>query len=53
MKNQKEIDMNQKNWGGVRWYREKIVEIINETEDLKYLEFIHKLLLSFKKKWGV
>lgn len=42
-----------KNRGGVKWYREKIVEIINETEDLKYLEFIHKLLLSFKKKWGV
>lgn len=35
------------------WYRENIVEIINETEDLKYLEFIYKLLLSFKKKWGV
>lgn len=54
MKNQSEISENKENLGGgVKWYREKIVEIINETEDLKYLEFIHKLLLSFKKKWGV
>lgn len=54
MKNQSEIIENKENYrGGVKWYREKIVEIINETEDLKYLEFIHKLLLSFKKKWGV
>lgn len=36
-----------------KWYREKIVEMVNKTEDLKYLEFIYKLLLSFKKKWGV
>lgn len=53
MKNQTETNVNEKIGGGVKWYREKIVEIINETEDLKYLEFIHKLLLSFKKKWGV
>ncbi len=53
MKNQKKINETEILGGGVKWYREKIVEIINETEDLKYLEFIHKLLLSFKKKWGV
>lgn len=34
-------------------YKKKIVEIINATDDLKYLEFLYKLLLSFKKKWGV
>lgn len=34
-------------------YKKKIVEIINETDNMKYLEFLYKLLLSFKKKWGV
>ncbi len=53
MKNQTETNVNEKIGGGVKWYREKIVEMVNKTEDLKYLEFIYKLLLSFKKKWGV
>lgn len=37
----------------VKQCREKIVEIINDTENQRYLEFIYKLLLSFKRKWGV
>ena len=34
-------------------YKQNIIQIINQTEDLKYLEFIYKLLLSFKIKWEV
>jgi len=34
-------------------YKEKIIDIINQTEYLDYLEFIYNMLMAFKKKWGV
>lgn len=34
-------------------YGQKIIEMINETEDLDYLEFIYNMMTAFRKKWGV
>lgn len=34
-------------------YKQKIVEIINETENLNYLEFIYNMMIAFKEKWGI
>ena len=34
-------------------YREKIIEMVNEIENARYLKFIHDLLISFKNKWGI
>lgn len=47
MKNQKEIDNNQKNGGGgVNWYRKKIVEMIENIESEKYLRMIYGYVRS-------
>ena len=34
-------------------YREKIIEMVKEIENARYLKFIYDLLISFKKKWGI
>lgn len=34
-------------------YREKIIEMVNEIENARYLKFIYDLLISFRKKWGI
>lgn len=34
-------------------YREKIVKMIDEVEDMDYLEFIYNMMMSFRKKWGI
>lgn len=34
-------------------YKKKIVAMVKKIKNLRYLEFLYKLLLSFKKKWGV
>ena len=34
-------------------WREKIVELLGEVEDVNVLIFIYNLICSFKKKWGV
>ena len=38
---------------GVKWYREKIVEMVREIENLDYLEFIYNMMMAFKEKWGI
>lgn len=54
MKNQKEINETEiLGWGGVKWYREKIVEMVGQIENLNYLEFIYNMMISFKEKWGI
>lgn len=52
MKNQKENDKNQKNGGGVKWYREKIVEMIDSIDNLGTLQYLHRFLELFMEKWG-
>ena len=34
-------------------YREKIIEMVEKIENVRYLKFIYDLLISFKKKWGI
>ena len=34
-------------------YKEKIIEMVKEIENVRYLKFIYGLLISFKKKWGI
>lgn len=34
-------------------YKKKIIDIVKDIENDKYIEFIYNLLISFKKKWGV
>ncbi len=42
MKNQKEINETEiLGWGGVKWYRENIVEMVGQIENEKYLKMIY------------
>ncbi len=34
-------------------YRQKIVDMANQTENADYLEFIYNMMISFRKKWGI
>jgi hypothetical protein len=34
-------------------YRNKIIEIVNGIEDKNFLKFLHGMLVSFQKKWGI
>lgn len=34
-------------------YKEKIIEMVEEINDVKFLEFLYGMLVSFKKKWGI
>ena len=34
-------------------YREKIIEMVKEIENVRYLKFIYDLFISFKKKWVI
>lgn len=34
-------------------YKEKIIEMVKEIENVRYLKFIYDLFISFKKKWGI
>lgn len=46
MKNQKEINETEiLGWGGVKWYREKIVEMVEQMEN----PLILKLIYGFTK----
>lgn len=36
--------------GGVKWYREKIVEMSNQIEDIWILEQIHKFIINMTKE---
>lgn len=35
------------------YYREKIIEMVKNIDNPRYLSFIYDLLMSFKKKWGI
>lgn len=52
MKNQTEINNEKSTGGGVKWYREKIVEIIGKIEDEKFLIQIHTILKKHIEKRG-
>ena len=47
MKNQKEINEKKSISGGVKWYREKIVEMIKHIENENYLLKIYSFVKVF------
>lgn len=51
MKNQNQ-ESKKFDWGGVKWYREKIVEMINQVEDLGTLKYLNRFLELFLEEWG-
>lgn len=54
MKNQKEMNENEKILGGgVKWYRENIIYMIEKIDNIDYLEFIYNMMMAFKEKWGI
>lgn len=52
MKNQKKIDNNQKNGGGVKWYRNQIFSMIKKIDDEKFLNQIRIILKNHIEKRG-
>jgi len=52
MKNQTETNVNEKIGGGVKWYREKIVEMVESIDNLGTLQYLHRFLELFLEKWG-
>lgn len=53
MKNQSKIGENKENYrGGVKWYREKIVEMVESIKDEKFLIQIHTILKKHIEKRG-
>lgn len=49
MKNQKQNNKNLCS-GGVKWYREKIFEMVQQVEDVWILEQIHKFVINMTKE---
>jgi hypothetical protein len=35
------------------FYGSEIIRMISEISDLKFLEFMYHLMISFKNKWGI
>lgn len=35
------------------FYKRKIVEIVSECNNERFLKFLYDTILSFKKKWGI
>lgn len=53
MKNQKEINETEiLGWGGVKWYKENIVEMVEKIEEEKFLSQIHTILKKHIEKRG-
>ncbi len=50
MKKQTEIQESQEKQGKVKWYREKITEMISQIEDIWILEQIHKFIVNMTKE---
>lgn len=46
-------DIEQMFRGGGAYYRDKIIDMVGQIENLDYLEFIYNMIVSFQKKWGI
>ena len=33
-------------------YRKEIIELLHNIEDKKFLSFLYRMIISFKKEWG-
>lgn len=52
MKNQKQNNENNYSGGGVKWYRKKIAEMVEQIENEKFLSQIHTILKKHIEKRG-
>lgn len=52
MKNQKEIDNNQKNGGGVKSCKKKIISLLNQIDEERFLNQIYTILKKHIEKRG-
>ena len=34
-------------------YKQKIIEMVSQAENVDYLEFIYNMMMAFRKKWGI
>lgn len=50
MKNQTETNVNEKIGGGVKWYREKIVEMVGQIENERFLKAIYISMSEYLKE---
>lgn len=33
--------------------KQEIIELLDSINDLKFLDFLYELIVSFKRKWGI
>lgn len=33
--------------------KQKIIEMVSQTENVDYLEFIYNMMMAFRDKWGM
>lgn len=50
MKNQTETNVNEKIGGGVKWYREKIVDMVEKIENQRFLKAIYISMSDYLKE---
>lgn len=50
MKNQSEINNEKSTGGGVKWYREKIVEMVGQIENKRFLKAIYISVSEYLKE---
>lgn len=36
-----------------KFYKKKIIDMLQESENQDYLEFIYNMMMAFRKKWGI
>lgn len=50
VENQEKVISENLSGGGVKWHREKIIEIVNQIEDVWILNQIHKFIINMTKE---
>lgn len=50
MKKQTEINNEKSIGGGVKWYKEKIIEMVEQIEDAWILKAIHNFIVGMAKE---
>lgn len=50
MENQSQINVKKSSGGGVKWYREKIVEMVNHIENERFLKAIYISMSDYLKE---
>lgn len=34
-------------------YKQRIIDMISQSENSDYLEFIYNMMMAFREKWGI